>query len=167
MKFFDNPVAVMFLSFIVGMIGNTLLLRLAIYENFGNRYLFAGLKPYERLGVLWFRRILLATPLRSFNKHIRFSADRSLETLDSVRNVMIGAEVAHWVGFAAMLVLNVAVWWYRGFEMALAYLFFNVIGNLYPCLLQQYNRLRLNRVIAAVEARGPQQRPSEPTNCLR
>ncbi len=106
------------------------------------------------LGVLWYRRILLASPMRFFNNNIRFSASRSLAALDSVRMHMADAEIAHWIGFAAMLVLNVIAWWYYGFKVGLAHLIFNLIGNLYPCLLQQYNRHRLAKVIDAVKARN-------------
>ena len=149
-----NPGAVMFLSFLFGMMGNTILRRMSIYERFSDRYLFSGSKPYERLGVLWYRKILLATPLRLFNPNIRFSTSRNLATLDSVMVHIKTAEVVHWVGFAAMLVLNFTAWWYVGNEMALAYLSLNVFGNLYPCLLQQYNRRRLTRVIIAIKVRS-------------
>ena len=149
-----NPVAVMFFSFLFGMMGNTILRRMSIYERFSDRYLFSGSKPYERLGVLWYRKILLATPLRLFNPNIRFSTSRNLATLDSVMVHIKTAEVVHWVGFAAMLVLNFTAWWYVGNEMALAYLSLNVFGNLYPCLLQQYNRRRLTRVIIAIKVRS-------------
>lgn len=144
-----NPVAVMFLSFILGMIGNAILRRVAIYRKFSDLYLFSGSKTYERLGVLWYRRVLLATPLRFFNQDIRFSANRSLETLESVRVHMVNAEVSHWVAFAIMLGFSVTAWWYYGFKMALAFLVFNMLGNVYPCLLQQYNRRRLSRLITA------------------
>lgn len=150
----DNPVAVMFLSFIFGMIGNSLLRRLDVYQRFRNWYLFSGLKAYEMLGVLWFRKFLLATPLRLFNSEIRFSKNRSLETLDAIRQHMTGAEVAHWFGFVAMLALNFVAWWRRGFAMGLAFLILNVLGNLYPCLLQQYNRRRLAKVMDALQARS-------------
>ena len=149
-----NPVAVVFLSFIFGMMGNAILCRLAIYEWLSNRFLFSGLKPYERLGVLWYRKILLATPLRYFNTNIRFSANRDLATLDSVMMHMKNAEAAHWVGFAAMLTIGFVAWAYIGLKMALAYLILNAFGNLYPCLLQQYNRHRLTKVITSTKRRG-------------
>lgn len=154
MNLLGNPVAVMFLSFLLGMLGNALLRRLAIYKSFGDRYLFTGAKPYENLGVLWYRRFLLATPFKWFNTSIRFSANRSLEKFDVVLGHMIDAEVAHWIGFAGMLVFSIAAFWYRGLEMASAHLILNLLGNLYPCLLQQYNRQRLNRVINSVKRRS-------------
>ncbi len=71
MNLLSNPVAVVFLSFILGMIGNSVLRRMAVHDSLKDRYLFSGAKTYERLGVLWYRKFLLATPLRFFNTNIR------------------------------------------------------------------------------------------------
>lgn len=161
MKLLDNAIAAMFLSFLVGMVGNAMLRRLEIYERLSNLSLFSDPKSFENIGILWFRKFLLATPLRFFNTNIRFSSNRSTEALDSIRKHMADAEVSHWVGFFAMLLVMVAAWWYRGFTVGLAYLVFNVLGNLYPCLLQQYNRSRLTRVITATKKRNAGRGASE------
>lgn len=156
MHLLDNVIAIVFLSFIFGMIGNAILGKTSLYQRLSERYLLANPKSYERLGVLWYRRILLATPLRYFNTSIRFSAaDRNLETLQAVRTNMINAEMSHWIAFAAMLTLNLVVLWYRGTGIAVAYLIFNIIGNLYPSLLQQYNRQRLAKVMRLHSSRNP------------
>ncbi len=42
-----------------------------------------------------------------------------------------------------MLAMTLIAWWNRGTNAGLAFLFFNVLGNLYPCMLQQYNKRRL------------------------
>jgi hypothetical protein len=160
-RLLDNAIAAMFLSFIVGMAVNALLRRLEIYDRLSNLSLFSDPKSFENIGVLWYRKILLATPLRYFNPNIRFSSDRSKETLDSIRVHMANAEVSHWVGFFAMLPVMVAAWWYRGSTVGLAYLVLNVLGNLYPCLLQQYNKSRLNKVIAITKKRNPRSGSSE------
>ena len=154
MKLLDNAIAAMFLSFLVGMVGNMMLRRLEIYERLCNLSLFSDPRSFEKIGVLWFRKFLLATPLRLFNTNIRFSLNRSTEALDSIRKHMANAEVSHWVGFFAMLLIMVAAWWYRGFAVGLAYLVLNVLGNLYPCLLQQYNKSRLIRIITATKKRN-------------
>ncbi len=143
----------MFLSFIVGVMADPLLRRLANYDWLSSRYLFANSKAYENLGVLWYRKLLLATPLRSFNTMIHLSNDRSLVSLQRTRQYMASAEIGHWVALAAMLGLTVVAWWLRGPKIGIAHLFFNTVGNLYPCLLQQYNKRRLCQLIAALEKR--------------
>lgn len=154
MRLLDNAFAVMFLSFIVGMMADSLLRRFSIYQWLSTRYLFANSKTYEWLGVLWFRRFLLATPLRWFNTKIAFTQNRDLATLKSIREHIAAAEVSHWVGFVCMLGVTVVAWWLRGSTVGLAYVFFNLLGNLYPCLLQQYNKRRLVQLIALLEKRN-------------
>lgn len=148
-----NPIAMMFLSFLAGVFADSLLRRMASYEWLSSRYLFANHKAYERLGVLWFRKFLLATPLRLFNTHIRFTKNTNLDLLKRVREHIASAEIGHWVGFMVMLGLMIVAWWYYGSKVGLGYLFLNVLGNFYPCLLQQYNKRRLGQVIAVLEKR--------------
>ncbi len=158
MKLLDNAFAMMFMSFIAGLIADPLLRRLPAYQWLSTRYLFASSRTYELLGVLWFRWFLLITPLRWFNTKIAFTQNRDLATLKSVRDHIATAEVSHWVGFVCMLVATVVAWWLRGSTVGLAYVFFNVLGNLYPCLLQQYNKRRLAQVIALFEKREASRR---------
>jgi len=47
MHFLDNAVAAMFLSFIVGMMVNAILRRLAIYDRLSNGYLFSKSKSRD------------------------------------------------------------------------------------------------------------------------
>ncbi len=147
MNLLDNAVAALFMSFIFGMLVNSVLSRMSFIERLGERYLFPDAKTYERLGVLGFRKILLNTPLGWFNREIRISEDRSPATLRKIRMHMIHSELAHWAGFAAMLALMFVAWRYRGAKIAVFYLICNVFGNLYPSLLQQYNKRRILRAI--------------------
>gem|GEM_PF-1319312 len=154
MNLLDNAVAAMFLSFIFGMMVNSVLSRTTFYDRLGERYLFSDAKTYEKRGVLWFRKILLNTPLGWFNREIRISEDRSPAKLRTIRTHMVNSELAHWAGFAAMLALMFVAWSYRGPKIAAAYLICNVLGNLYPCLLQQYNK---RRIMKAIEIAGSRQ----------
>ncbi len=153
MNLLDNAVAALFMSFIFGMLVYSVLSRLTLYEWLGERYLFSDAKTYENLGVLGFRKILLNTPLGWFNREIRISEDRSPASLRKIRMHMVNSEVAHWAGFAAMLALMFEALRYRGPKIAAAYLICNVLGNLYPCLLQQYNKRRIMRVIEIAGSR--------------
>ncbi len=76
-----------------------------------------------------------------------------METLESVKMHMTDAELSHWVAFfrhARRKRLCLVV---PQSQDGLAFLLVNIIGNLYPCLLQQYNRHRLAKVINATKGR--------------
>lgn len=153
MLLLNNAIAVMFLSFIVGVLADLVLRRTPFYGWMSTRYLFADSKTYVSLGVERFQKILLATPLRMFNTNIKLPKNRDLQLLKDIRKHIATAEVSHWVGFAVMMVLTVYAWGSYGPKVGVSFVFFNTIGNLYPCLLQQYNKRRLYQLIAAVERR--------------
>ena len=153
MNLLNNAVAVMFLSFIIGVFADLFLRRLPLYESISGRFLFADEKIYERLGVAWFRRVLLATPLRLFNTQIKIPQNRDLQLLKDIRKHIATAEVSHWVGFAVMMVATIYAWMNYGPKIGLSFVVLNVLGNLYPCMLQQYNKRRLYQLIAAIERR--------------
>lgn len=154
MHLLDNAFAFLFISFLAGVLIDPILRCLPIYGWLSTRFLFGNPKVYEYLGVQWFRWLLLSTPLRFFNPNIRFSKGRDLESLKSVQQHIASAEVSHWVGFAFMFAMTLIAWWNRGTNAGLSFLFFNVLGNLYPCMLQQYNKRRLYPLIAALEKRA-------------
>lgn len=153
MHILDNVIFFLFLSFVVGIIVDPILRRVTNYESLSTRYLFAKNSTYESLGVLSFRRFLSVTPLGSFNRDIHFTEKRDLETLRTIRNHMATAEMSHWVGFISMLGVTAAAWSYRGPIVGIAYVLFNLLGNVYPCFLQQYNKRRLERLISMSERR--------------
>jgi hypothetical protein len=153
MDIFTKAISVLFVSFIVGIAFDGLLRRWEIYEWISTRYLFSNPKRYERLGVLWFRKFLFATPLRYLNQQICVPKERSPEALQEIRKHMATVEVSHWGAFGFMLALTAVAAWYRGMPGLFAFMAMNVLGNLYPCLLQQYNKRRLVRFMGALERR--------------
>ena len=154
MHLLDNVILVMFLSFVVGVIVDPILRRATNYEWLSTRYLFANSETYESIGILWFRRFLKVTPLGSFNSDLHFTKDRDLKTFTALRDRMATAEMSHWVGFTTMSGMTLVAWWYRGAFVGLGYVVFNVLGNVYPSLLQQYNKRRLCRLISVAERRS-------------
>ncbi len=154
MQFLNYAIAATFLSFILGVLAELVLRRTPLYGWISARYLFADSKTYEHLGVERFRTILLATPLRMFNDKIKLPKNRNLQLLKDVRKHVATAEVSHWVGFVVMTVLTVYAWRYYGPKIGVSLIVFNTIGNLYPCLLQQYNKRRLCQLIAVMERRN-------------
>jgi hypothetical protein len=105
---------------------------------------------YEKLGVHVFKR--LATNGDYINRRIRrkFPRHRQVSNVASVRDKWqetYTTERSHTVLFVFCLLTSVYAW-FIGDLMTGWFLFFgNIIFNLYPNLLQQYNRLRYKRVM--------------------
>ncbi len=149
-----NSIAVMFLSFLCGIVGDAILKKHPGYGWLSTRYLFRNSRSYEVLGIRFFQSLMLKTPLGSFNRRLIVTADRSLQTLETVRREMATAEVSHWVGFVVMFAVTIGVWFKGGGGFVIgSYVILNVFGNVYPAMLQQYNKRRLERLIELTRRR--------------
>lgn len=100
-------------------------------------------RVYERVGVRLAKRTLRRGPLAVFNPQLHLPAERTPEQLARLASNMRAAEASHAVLFVATLPVAahavVRGWW----SAALLMLVFDVAMNLYPVMLQRYNRARL------------------------
>lgn len=77
---------------------------------------------------------------------------RDLAYLRAIRDSMNGAEIGHWAGAVGLLAVTVmAIWIGKSSSIIVLYVVFNLFGNVYFSLLQQYNKLKLDRVLARLE----------------
>ena len=100
---------------------------------------------YRRLGVAYFRSALLATLWRGKEQSARYFNGRR-DGVAQLREQSEKSEFGHLIplviltGVSSWLVASGATW------LALATQVINVIGNLYPVLLQRFHRMRLQRL---------------------
>jgi hypothetical protein len=103
---------------------------------------FEGVSWYRRLGVTRFRDALLRSPFRVLNRGVHLRG-RSGEHLLSILPHMDFAEAVHVVAFAITVPLMMFYTAYNRVEFLPWFVGFNIVGNLYPVLLQRMNRLRV------------------------
>ncbi len=100
-------------------------------------------RVYERVGVRLAKSVLRRGPLAVFNPKLHLPAERTPAELSRLAQRMRDAEASHAVLFVAELaVVGHALargWW----TAAALTLLFDVLMNLYPVMLQRYNRARL------------------------
>jgi len=104
-------------------------------------------KCYERVGIRVVKKFLRRGPLRIFSPTLRFPKKKTVAALWHLENEMRKAETAHVLTFIFILLivghaaisgwLNVVIWM----------LLFNVLINIYPIMLQRYNRNKLQEFI--------------------
>ncbi len=100
---------------------------------------------YEWLGIRAFKHLMRSETYRRFNPNLRLSGARS--GLLELRQTMVDAEIAHAVAFILVMVLSGASAFAGWFDTAGWLMFFNVLFNGYPVMLQRFNRLRLDRLL--------------------
>ena len=103
-------------------------------------------RRYEIVGVLVAKRVLRRWPLNIFNPKLHMPRVRDAQGLAKLDAAMRIAETNHAVMFLIVL-LAIAHALVRGWRDAAAWtLLFNIVINVYPVMLQRYNRGRLEEV---------------------
>ena len=112
-----------------------------------------GGQVYERLGIRLVRKFLRRGPLRILSPKLRLSNRVTLDTLWDLECEMRCAETIHVLAFALATSIGV----YAGIRSGLGavwILLVNIVINLYPIMLQRYNRIKLDGVKHKQQARG-------------
>jgi hypothetical protein len=134
------------ISWIVGMVGSSLLRRTAYYERWSSLNFIPSSSLNRRIGIKYFKWIVKHTPLRFFNQSIGLRGRRV--DLADVRREMTTAEVNHLIGFAFVGTVAIVQGIRVGPGFGLLMTVPNVLLNVYPSLLQQENKHRIDRLLS-------------------
>lgn len=148
-KYVTFGIAISFISWIVGMICNSILIQTKYYEKLSNLNFITSKSLNTYIGLNYFKWIVKNTPFRFFNQKIRLQNKKA--ELTEIRKEMTIAEVSHLIGF--IFVTSIAL--YKGFSdnylFAILISLVNIPMNLYPALLQQENKRRIDRFRKRIE----------------
>ena len=149
-------ISISFVSWLVGLIGNGLLMKMKFYHKLSNFNFIESTKVNRYLGIKYFQWIVKNTPFKFFNQRIKLQSGKT--DLLEIRKEMTYAEIGHLIGF--VFVLPFAA--YYGIKYSVLFgviiMSVNVLMNLYPSLLQQENKRRLDRLIRIQRSR---EKPTE------
>jgi Glycosyl-4,4'-diaponeurosporenoate acyltransferase len=109
---------------------------------------------YERLGIRRVRKFLRRGPLSILSPTLRLPKERTVSALRNVENQMRKAETAHMLTFSIMLLLAGYATVNGCLDAVLWLLFFDILINVYPIMLQRYNRTKVQELIRKLEREG-------------
>lgn len=142
---FSFGLSLSIVSWMVGIMGNALLLRTSYYEKLSHLNFVPSKALNEVLGIEQFKRIVKNGFLRFLNQSIRVEGKHT--DLASIRHQMTIAEISHLIGF--LFVAAAAL--YQSFNVSLVFgltmMIPNAILNGYPSLLQQENKRRIDQLL--------------------
>lgn len=134
-----------FISWIVGMVINAILVNTRIYKHISHLNFIKSDAINQNIGIERFAWIIKNTFFKYFNQKIKFEA-RKIEFL-AIRKEMTIAEVSHLIAFVFVCFFAI----YYGSRISILYglmiLIVNIFMNLYPSLLQQKNKRRIDELI--------------------
>lgn len=82
-----------------------------------------------------------------FNTKLKIERKPTLQELIFLKEEMTNAEISHLIGFLAVLLVSIGLTVTKNYEFGFVLLIINIIFNLYPSLLQQQNKRRINQVL--------------------
>lgn len=101
---------------------------------------------YERLGVEWFKKFLLATFWRNRDQRKRYFNGKRAGISNLVEQSM-KSEFGHLIPFIIITVVSVYLFAINLHALSLFTIILNVIGNMYPIILQRQHRMRIQSIM--------------------
>lgn len=147
MLLINNPVALIFISYGVGALLTSVLIKADLIHHFANRN-YINDKWTKIIGVLLFGWLVKNTFMRLFNQKVYLKNNRDKESFETLIKEMTNAEVGHLIGFITLLFVNIYMLFININPIyVIAFGLINIVFNLYLVFLQQYNKRRITRLL--------------------
>lgn len=147
-KYLSFSLALIFISFIVGMIVNSFLKKTSFYNNQLSILNFIKSEKTNRwIGVGIVKWIVKNTPLKFFNQTIHLKNRTEKPSLQTLRNAMTSSEIDHLIAFAFVSIFALVKLYNAEFLFSATIMIMNTLMNLYPSLLQQQNKRRIDKLL--------------------
>ena len=144
-KYLIFGILISFISWIVGMILNSFFLKTEYYQKLSNLNFISNKKFNKYIGINYFKWIVKNTFFKFFNQKINLK-DKKVE-LSEIRKEMTMAEISHLIGFIFVTFFAIYKSFTHNFLFGFIIMLANVLMNLYPSLLQQENKRRIDKLI--------------------
>jgi hypothetical protein len=155
LKYLTFGLSICTISWIVGIIGTVLLRRTDFYtRHLSHLNFLRGAALNRAIGLDLIKWVVIHTPFRFFNPGLKVTKRPDLAQLTQLRAEMTAAEIGHLIGFAFVVVFAVIKTIQVSVLFGLMIMLVNVPMNLYPSLLQQANKRRMDPLIQRLQARA-------------
>ena len=132
----------------VGMAINALLKKTEFYNNkLSNLNFIKSEKLNKWIGVGIVKWIVKNTPFKYFNQKIKLRNKIEKAELHVFRKEMTSSEIDHLIGFAFVTIFALVKFFKTEFLFGLTIMIVNILMNLYPSLLQQQNKRRIDKLL--------------------
>ena len=144
--YFFASISIVFTSMVIGAIINGMIEKKAVYNYFSNLQFIKEDFVYKIIGIKCIKWLVYKTFWEKFNPNIRSKSKPRLDELISLKHEMTKAEVSHLIAFVIVVLVSFVVLKYI-LKFMLILNFINIVFNLYPALLQQMNKKRVDSLI--------------------
>ena len=150
--YIEFSISITFISWFVGMIFGAILKKTKLINDLSFLNFIKSKDINKKIGIGIFKWIVTHTFLRFFNP-MKLKNKIEINDLYKLRNEMTFAEINHLIGFIFVIIFSIVKLINGEFLFALIFMIVNMLMNLYPSLLQQENKRRIDRLIKTVANR--------------
>ena len=148
-KYLSFSISIAVISWIVGMTINAILRKTEFYKNkLSSLNFLKSEKLNIIIGIGLFKWIVKNTFFKFFNQKLKLKKKIEKTDLSKLRKEMTISEIDHLVGFSFVTIFALVKFYNLKFLFGSTIMTFNVLLNLYPSLLQQENKRRIDKLIA-------------------
>lgn len=144
-KYLIFGISIAFISWIVGMILNNVLVKSGYYHKLSNLNFISSEVLNKIIGIKYFKWIVKNSFFKFFNQKIKLNNKKT--DLIEIRKEMTLAEISHLIGFVFVTIFAIYKGVSEGYLFGLTIMIVNILMNLYPSLLQQENKRRIDKLI--------------------
>lgn len=144
-KYLTFGISISFISWIVGMILNSILVKTEYYKKISNLNFITSNTLNKNIGIEYFKWIVKNSFFKFFNQKIKLKNKKT--ELTEIRKEMTIAEISHLIGFIFVIIFAIYKSVTHNYLFGLIIMTVNVLMNLYPSLLQQENKRRIDKLI--------------------
>jgi len=144
-KYLTFGISISFISWIVGMILNSILIKTKYYKKLSNLNFITSKTLNKNIGIEYFKWIVKNSFFKFFNQKIKLKNKKT--ELTEIRKEMTLAEISHLIGFIFVTFFAIYKSITHNYLFGLIIMVVNILMNLYPSLLQQENKRRIDKLI--------------------
>lgn len=154
LKYLAFSFSIVFLSFIVGMLMTALIRKSNFYHTtLSNLNFIKGEMTNKIIGVGIVEWIVTNTFFKFLNQKIKFGKKMNISDVKNIRDEMTKSEIDHLFAFIFVLLIIIFELYNQKYILVFIMLFVNIVMNLFPSLLQQQNKRRIDKLIFKFENR--------------
>lgn len=142
---FTFGISMSIISWMVGMIINGILIKTIYYDKLSNLNFIRNKALNKKIGMKPFKWIVKNTFFKFFNQKIKL--EKQNDDLNEIRKEMTFSEISHLIGFTFVTIFSIYKSFSTGMLFGMIMMVPNTFMNLYPSLLQQQNKRRIDLVL--------------------
>lgn len=147
-KYLSFSMSIAVISWIAGMTINAILRKTELYKNKLSKLNFLKSEKLNKLiGIGIFKWIIKNTFFKFFNQKLKLKNKIEKTDLNKLRDEMTISEIDHLIGFAFVTVFALVKLFSLNFLFSSTIMIVNILMNLYPSLLQQENKRRIDKLL--------------------